>query len=123
MMKLTNGLTPIGSSATSVNKGFTIMRDMNKTFTVWWNEDNDLNHKAFPMVKGDPDHKAFNDAIVFAGVVMGNGNGVRIESRQFNDKRNAWDIEQVWPNDNTDKERLIELKDGQTMREHLGFKS
>ena len=99
------------------------MRDMNKTFTVWWNEDNDLNHKAFPMVKGDPDHKAFNDAIVFAGVVMGNGNGVRIESRQFNDKRNAWDIEQVWPNDNTDKERLIELKDGDTMRDHLGFKS
>ena len=95
------------------------MRDMNKTFTVWRNEDNNLNHKAFPMVKGDPDHKAFNDAIVFAGVVMGNGNGVRIESRQFNDKRNAWDIEQVWPNDNTDKERLIELKDGQTMRDHL----
>ena len=123
MMKLTNGLTPIGSSAMNVNKGFTIMRDMNKTFTVWWKVDNTALFKAFPMVKGDPDHKAFNDAIVFAGVVMGNGDGVRIESRQFNDKRNAWDIEQVWPNDNTDKERLIELKDGDTMRDHLGFKS
>ena len=74
------------------------MRDKNKTFTVWWKVDDTLNFKAFPMVKGEPDHRAFNDAIDFAGVVRRTiVFDVRIECRKRND-RDGWDIEQVWPN-------------------------
>ena len=73
------------------------MRNTNKTFTVFWKTDDTINFKAFPMVKGDPDHKAFDDAIGFADVIVRTESDVRIESRNRND-RYGWDIEQVWPN-------------------------
>ena len=74
------------------------MRDINKTFTVWWKTDDTLNFKAFPIVKGEPDHSAFNDAIGFADVIRKTTVlDVRIEWRKRND-RDGWDIEQVWPN-------------------------
>ena len=74
-----------------------VMRDTNKTFTVFWKTDNTINFKAFPMVKGEPDHRAFNDAIVCAGIISDTETDVRIECRKRND-RDGWDIEQVWPN-------------------------
>ena len=76
-----------------------VMKNINKTFTVFWKTDDTINFKAFPMVKGQPDHKAFNDAIGYADVVRNTESDVRIECRKRND-RDGWDIEQIWPNEN-----------------------
>jgi len=58
-----------------------------------------LEMKSFPMMKGDPDHKAFNDAIAFADVISNGGNeDCTIESRRYDKAKNRWDIERVWPN-------------------------
>ena len=61
--------------------------------------DNEIEMKTFPMEKGDPDHKAFNDAIAFAEVISGGGNeDCTIESRRYDKDKRRWDIERVWPN-------------------------